>query len=100
MLRTNSPRQSSTPTSSRKKNGKAVASTGWETMLSAVISAGFQIVGTWPMLTERSALLGNAFTRIQRARFIRHTRLPTRGRTTHPPRRRRQFLNELDARAS
>ena len=29
------------------------ASTGWETMLSAIISAGFEIVGTWPMRTER-----------------------------------------------
>ena len=28
------------------------ASTGWETMLSAIVSAGFQIVGTWPMRTE------------------------------------------------
>ena len=27
-------------------------STGWETMLTALISAGFQIVGTWPMRTE------------------------------------------------
>ena len=30
------------------------ASTGWETMLSAIISAGFEIVGTWPMRTEYS----------------------------------------------
>ena len=30
------------------------ASTGWETMLSAIVSAGFQIVGTWPMRTELS----------------------------------------------
>ena len=30
-------------------------STGWETMLTAIISAGFQIVGTWPMRTERTA---------------------------------------------
>lgn len=29
------------------------ASTGWETMLSAVIQAGFSITGTWPMHTER-----------------------------------------------
>ena len=29
------------------------ASTGWETMLTAVIEAGFQVVGTWPMRTER-----------------------------------------------
>ena len=31
------------------------ASTGWETMLTAIISAGFQITATWPMRTERSA---------------------------------------------
>ena len=31
------------------------ASTGWDTMLSALVLAGFQIVGTWPMRTERSA---------------------------------------------
>ena len=30
-------------------------STGWATMLTAIISAGFQIVATWPMRTERSA---------------------------------------------
>ena len=28
------------------------ASTGWETMLSAIIKAGFTITGTWPMRTE------------------------------------------------
>ncbi|GHV35252.1 hypothetical protein FACS1894187_07560 [Synergistales bacterium] len=28
------------------------ASTGWETMLSAIIQAGFSITGTWPMRTE------------------------------------------------
>ena len=41
-----------------------VTSTGWETMLTALIDAGFQIVGTWPMRTERSgrsnALAANA----------------------------------------
>lgn len=30
------------------------ASTGWETMLSAIIRAGFAITGTWPMRTEMS----------------------------------------------
>ena len=34
-----------------EREGKA--STGWETMLSSIVSAGFQIVGTWPMRTER-----------------------------------------------
>ena len=33
-------------------NVESVASTGWETMLSAIIRAGFSIVGTWPMRTE------------------------------------------------
>ena len=30
------------------------ASTGWETMLNSIVSAGFEIVGTWPMRTEYS----------------------------------------------
>lgn len=30
----------------------AVASTGWETMLTGLMEAGFQITGTWPMRTE------------------------------------------------
>ena len=29
------------------------ASTGWETMLSAIIEAGFTITGTWPMKSEK-----------------------------------------------
>ena len=33
-----------------KSDGKA--SSGWETMLSAIINAGFSISGTWPMRTE------------------------------------------------
>lgn len=32
---------------------KGRSSTGWETMLSALLSAGFQIIGTWPLHTER-----------------------------------------------
>ncbi len=31
------------------------ASTGWETMLNAIIKAGFAITGTWPMRTEMSS---------------------------------------------
>lgn len=34
---------------------ESTASTGWETMLAAIIKAGFSINGTWPMRTERSA---------------------------------------------
>lgn len=29
------------------------SSTGWETMLSAIIKSGFVITGTWPIMTER-----------------------------------------------
>ena len=29
-------------------------STGWETMLTSIVNAGFQIVGTWPLRTERT----------------------------------------------
>ncbi len=35
--------------------GLATASTGWETMLSGLIGAGFSIGGTWPLRTERGA---------------------------------------------
>lgn len=30
-----------------------MASSGWETMLTAIITAGFSITGTWPMRTEK-----------------------------------------------
>lgn len=33
-------------------NDSGTVSTGWETMLSAIINAGFTITGTWPMNTE------------------------------------------------
>lgn len=32
-----------------------IASTGWETMLSAIVHAGFSITGTWPVRTEMSS---------------------------------------------
>lgn len=36
-----------------KNDVESTASTGWETMLSAIIKAGFSITGTWPMKTEK-----------------------------------------------
>ena len=35
-----------------ERNGRT--STGWETMLTSIVNAGFQIVGTWPLRTERT----------------------------------------------
>ena len=41
-----------------------VTSTGWETMLTALVGAGFEVVGTWPIATDKStrmrALRSNA----------------------------------------
>lgn len=34
-------------------SGAGTSSTGWETFLDAVLSAGFSVVGTWPIRTER-----------------------------------------------
>ena len=36
-----------------ENEGEKTASTGWETMLSAIINAGFTITGTWPVRSER-----------------------------------------------
>lgn len=40
-------------TETDQKDGE-ISSTGWETILSAIIKAGFVITGTWPINTERS----------------------------------------------
>ena len=67
-------------------------STGWETMLSAVVSAGFEIISTWPMRTEMS-------TRQRALGFgalASSVILVCRPRDTDAPMAtRRQFLDEL-----
>ena len=40
----------------QEEQGEGTTSTGWETMLTALVATGFQIVGTWPVRTE---LVGN-----------------------------------------
>lgn len=39
-------------TEDEDSNERETASSGWETMLQAIISAGFSITGTWPLRTE------------------------------------------------
>ena len=39
----------------REIRAEGISSTGWATFLQAVIAAGYAVVGTWPMRTERSA---------------------------------------------
>ena len=68
------------------------ASTGWETMLSAIIRAGFSITGTWPMRTEmanRSIASGtNALA--SSIVLVCRKRAETAGSVT-----RREFINAL-----
>ncbi|MFS6898027.1 DUF1156 domain-containing protein [Pseudomonas aeruginosa] len=40
---------------SETKSEVGTSSTGWETFLQALISAGFSVSGTWPLRTERAA---------------------------------------------
>ena len=47
---------------SEESDGQGILSTGWETFLEAVLSAGFSISGTWPVRTEmktRQIAMGN-----------------------------------------
>lgn len=37
----------------RTENNEKTASSGWETMLAAIIKAGFSVTGTWPVRTEK-----------------------------------------------
>lgn len=39
---------------SETDEAEGTASSGWETMLNAIIQAGFSITGTWPMRTEQA----------------------------------------------
>ena len=69
------------------------ASTGWEAMLSATVSAGFQIVGTWPMRTERSARSNALGTNA----LVTSVVLVCRPRPDDAPiATRRQFIDALD----
>ena len=68
-----------------------VSSTGWETMLTAVVNAGFQVVGTWPMRTERSGR-SNALSANTLASSVI---LVCRPRQDDATARRQQFLSEL-----
>ena len=70
------------------------ASTGWETMLTAVVNAGFEIVGTWPMRTERAARSNAMGTNALASSVV----LVCRPRPEDaPPGSRREFLNALEA---
>ena len=76
---------------SETDDNDATASTGWETMLSAIIRAGFSIVGTWPMRTERSTGLKASVNALASSIvLVCRKRAPDAGKCT-----RREFINAL-----
>ena len=74
-----------------ERGGKT--STGWDTMLSALVNAGFQIIGTWPMRTE----LGNRSVSLGTNALASSVVLVCRPRDKAAPMAtRRQFLDALE----
>lgn len=66
-------------------------STGWETMLTAIVKAGFTITGTWPMRTElTTALKGNVNALASSIVIVCRKRPPDAPACT-----RRDFINAL-----
>ena len=75
-----------------KRNG--TTSTGWETMLSALVNAGFQVIGTWPMRTEMQSRLRSLNYNALASSVI----LVCRPRPAEAPNAtRREFLGALQA---
>ena len=72
--------------------GDKTASTGWETMLSAIIRSGFSITGTWPMRTERGVrTIANGTNALASSIvLVCRKRSETAGSVT-----RREFINAL-----
>lgn len=78
--------------SSEDENTSEISSSGWETMLQALISSGFSITGTWPLRTERSG----GFRNNQQNALASSIALVCRPRPDNAPSStRRAFLTEL-----
>lgn len=76
------------------ETNQGTASTGWETFIGAVIAAGFSVVGTWPMRTERPGRMrDNASNALASSIIIVCRRRPSDAPTIS----RREFLRELNA---
>jgi putative DNA methylase len=88
-------KQSETDEDDGENGGTAViASTGWETMLTGLIAAGFSVHGTWPMRTE----LGNRMVGMGTNSLASSIVLVCRPRPSDAPMATRgQFLSALKA---
>ena len=79
---------------SETKDVGGTSSTGWETFLAAVLSAGFAVTGTWPVRTERSGGLRER----DRNSLASSVVLVCRGRLDSAVMvSRREFVRELNA---
>lgn len=71
----------------------ATSSSGWETMLSSIVNAGFQITGTWPIRTERGGRTNaNDANALSSSIVLVCRKRPA----TAPTATRREFLRDLD----
>ena len=69
-----------------------MASTGWETILTAIINAGFSITGTWPMRTEKPGrTIGNGTNALASSIVLVCRKRPEHAASCT----RRNFINEL-----
>ena len=72
-------------------NGAQTHSSGWETMLSAIIHAGMMITGTWPMHTERETGFKASVNALASSIVLVCRKRPENA----PVCTRRNFINEL-----
>jgi putative DNA methylase len=77
---------------SETKDDAGTSSTGWETFLEAVLRAGFAIVGTWPMRTERPTGVKVSTNALASSIILVCRQRPTTAETVS----RRVFLRELN----
>jgi len=73
---------------------EGTSSTGWETFLGAVIRAGFRLVGTWPMRTERPGRIRETGSNALASSIVLVCRKST---YEAPTTTRREFINTLKA---
>jgi len=77
---------------SETESDKGTASTGWETFLDAVVRAGFELTGTWPIRTELANRMVSKDTNALASSIV----LVCRARLSDAPNAtRREFINAL-----
>jgi putative DNA methylase len=79
---------------SETEGGSEISSSGWETFLGAVLHAGMQVTGTWPVRTEKEGRTRDNASNALASSVV----LVCRKRSTDAPTvSRREFLRDLNA---